>query len=403
MRIAFVTGGLKLGGSTIFLLNLAGELNARGVSNLVLSFEEEHPLAPDFEARKIQVIRQHQSRDVFEDRMSAILSELKKFSPTHVVACLGPESFEVLRYVPEGVARLGMVQSDDPLVYQTVSSYASFLDATIGVSRKTTHTLQSETALQSLRAHYLPYGVQVSMEQFIRTENAQDPLRVIYLGRLDQEQKRVRLLPVIREQLNRAGVSSWWTIAGDGPERSFLEREMRTGAHEAAISFPGVIAYDEVPHLLQKHDIFLLPSIYEGLPLSLLEAMAAGAVPVVSDLASGMREVVDETNGILVQPENTDGYAAGIAELHHNRLLLREKARNARDRILDGFSSAAMTDRWLAALASHKQQIATWPALPRILAPMTASHPLLFSSAGRVLRRLSKRVSRFRLSPHFLI
>src|SRR4051812_44489850 len=105
LRLAFVTGVLDLGGSTTFLLNLATELQSRGIANLILSFEEDHPLANDFAAKKIRVIRQDQSRDVFEDRMRQVLRELDAFSPTHVITCLSPESFEVLRYVPPGIPR----------------------------------------------------------------------------------------------------------------------------------------------------------------------------------------------------------------------------------------------------------------------------------------------------------
>src|SRR5205807_6087183 len=113
----------------------------------------------------IQVIRQRDTHDIFEDRMSAILSEIHRFSPSHIIACLGPESFEVLRYVPPGVPRLGMVQSDDPRVYRGLSSYAPFMDATIGVSRKAVQTLRSESALHSLPAHYLPYGITIPPER----------------------------------------------------------------------------------------------------------------------------------------------------------------------------------------------------------------------------------------------
>jgi colanic acid/amylovoran biosynthesis glycosyltransferase len=392
MRIAFVTGGLKMGGSTTFLLNLAGELESRGIPNVVLSFEEEHPLASDFEAREVEVIRQRETRDVFEDRMSAVLSELNRFSPTHIIACLGPESFEVLRYVPSGVRRLGMVQSDDPRVYRTLSAYTAFMDATVGVSQKAVQTLRNESSLRSLPAHYLPYGISIPPEPSPQARNTHDPLRIIYLGRLHQEQKRARLFPGIQKQLIAAGVPFSWTIAGDGPERSFLEVEMRRANHHAAIRFAGTVPYHDVPRLLQQHDVFLLPSVYEGLPLSLLEAMASGVVPVVSDLASGIRDVVDETTGILVQPDDVDGYGRGIADLHHNRDLLNQKARDARRRVVAEFSAAAMADRWLATLALYPHREVTWPTSCRIFAMVTAPHAFRFTTVGRVLRKLTKQI-----------
>ena len=391
MRLSFITGVLDLGGSTTFLLNLTSELQSRGIPNLVLSFEENHPLAADFAANKIRVIRQHNSRGVFEDRMTNVLSELRSFSPTHVIACLSPESFEVLRYVPSEVPRFGMVQSDDPAVYRTLSAYASYMNATIGVSQKSISTLQSHATLGLIPSHYLPYGIPILPGRF-RPLNRQAPLRIIYLGRLDQEQKRVRLLPLIQRQLVQMGIPFSWTIAGEGPERDFLETEMK-GSELCQITFTGTVSYGDVPRLLEQHDVLILASNYEGLPLSLLEAMAAGVVPVVSDLTSGIREVVDETNGILVDPDNVDGFAAGIDELDKDRLALNEKSRNARSRVVEKFSTAAMTDRWLKLLGSYPSLGATWQTKFKVLAPVTAPYPILFTTPGRLLRRMSKRFS----------
>jgi glycosyltransferase involved in cell wall biosynthesis len=213
------------------------------------------------------------------------------------------------------------------------------------------------------------------------------PLRILYLGRLEQIQKRVRLFPVILRQLKDAGIPFNWTIAGDGPERSALEQQMKDTASDQRVSFVGKVAYADVPKLLANHDVFLLASDYEGLPLSLLEAAGHGLVPVVSDLPSGIREIVDETTGIRVAPENVAGYAAAVIRLHQQRDQLEALSRGAREKVQGAFSVTAMTDRWLAAIPVATPQTPVWPREFKIQPILGARNKWWFSAPARILRR----------------
>src|SRR5882757_2039119 len=98
-RIALISGGLSLGGSTTFLINFAGELVRRGIPVEVISFERENPLTSDFQRQNIPVLCLDQRRMIFEDRLKIILENLVRFGPTATVSVLGSLSFEVLRYL----------------------------------------------------------------------------------------------------------------------------------------------------------------------------------------------------------------------------------------------------------------------------------------------------------------
>jgi len=397
LRIALVSGGLKLGGSTTFLCNLGGELVRRAIPVEVLSFELENPLAPEFNRLGVPVILQDDHRLIFEDRLSAILLRLRQFQPTVVLACLSAVSFEVLRYLPSGVLRVGLVQSHDPAVYQMVQFYAAHLDAIVGVSRTIQETLEAMPEFAKVCVIYLPYGVPMIETLPIAGLLSGTPLRILYLGRLEHEQKRVRLFPKILEHLKASGIPFHWTVAGDGSEKDFLQSAMKSGA-EQTVSFPGTVPYAEVPEVLGQHDIYLLASDYEGLPLSLLEAMGCGLVPVASDLTSGIREIVDETTGKRVNPENLDGYAEAIIWLHHHRAEMSRLSENARARVRSEFSVAAMTNRWLKALPTPSRAI-EWPKGWSIKPPLTMPRPVYFSQPMRILRRLALWLRRWRTDP----
>src|SRR6266581_9346655 len=156
MRLALVSGGLKLGGSTTFLCNLAGELVRRRIPVEVLSFELDNPLASDFERLNIPVLCQDDRRAIFEDRLQAVLLELRRFMPTIVVANLSASSFEVLRYLPAGVLRVGAVHSHDPGAYNMVRFYAGQVGLMAAVSRTIEQTLTAMPEFARVPISYLP-------------------------------------------------------------------------------------------------------------------------------------------------------------------------------------------------------------------------------------------------------
>ena len=393
LRLALVTGGLPLGGSTTFLCNLAGELVRREIPAEVLSFEHANPLASDFRRLNIPVLCLDDRRFIFEDRMQAVLRRLGEFKPSVVVANLGTTSFEVLRYVPAGIFRIGMVHADDSIVHAIVRHYAGVVDLMVVVSETIWHKIENHAGFAGVPVKYLPLGVRMPENGMVRKPGSGAPLRILYLGRLAQAQKRVRLFPQILDRLQSSGIPFHWTIVGEGEEKEFLEQAMKSAPRQT-ISFLGKIAYDQVPETLRAHDIFLLASDYEGLPLSLLEAMGHGLVPVVSDLASGIPEVVDATNGILVSVNDVEGYGRAIIYLHEHRDELAAKSAAARARVQTEFSVEAMTDRWLAAFPKEPPVIGAWPANWKIKPVLAARHPIYFSPPMRVFRRLAARFRR---------
>jgi glycosyltransferase involved in cell wall biosynthesis len=141
-------------------------------------------------------------------------------------------------------------------------------------------------------------------------------------------------------------------------------------------------------------DVILLPSAYEGLPLSLLEAMAHGVVPVVSDLPSGIREVVNSETGILVDPKNVDGYAAAILELDSDREDLAKKGLAASRLVRSSFSCETMADRWLKMLRELPSATTEWPVTQTVrYSIMMRRVGISFLPAFRPVGKLINRVS----------
>jgi glycosyltransferase involved in cell wall biosynthesis len=104
-------------------------------------------------------------------------------------------------------------------------------------------------------------------------------------------------------------------VIGDGPERGYLESlATRLGVSDRAI-FTGSLPRRQVFAFMMAAEVFLLNSLYEGLPHIILEAFAAG-LPVVATSAGGIREVVEDgVNGVLIPPGRKDLLLAAVDRL----------------------------------------------------------------------------------------
>lgn len=125
---------------------------------------------------------------------------------------------------------------------------------------------------------------------------------ILYLGRLDKAKGLGEIIEAART-LNWQGFKFKFKCFGAGP----YEQEFISGMHEAIgddFYFGGIVSGEEKFDAFATSDIFLLPSHFEGMPMALLEAMAAGCVPVVSDVGSISTAVNDGRNGYLIEPHN---------------------------------------------------------------------------------------------------
>src|SRR5208282_3559568 len=109
-------------------------------------------------------------------------------------------------------------------------------------------------------------------------------LRMLYVGRLERQQKRVQDLPAVLAAIARRGIPFRFSIVGDGAERGALEESFRTAGLADRVAFHGFLPPEQVRRAYLEHDVILSVSDYETGPMTVLEAMEAGCVPVATNI-----------------------------------------------------------------------------------------------------------------------
>jgi glycosyltransferase involved in cell wall biosynthesis len=237
------------------------------------------------------------------------------------------------------------LHSDDPDYWATASSLPPLRNGgkTICVSQH----IQAELAQQGgeSQAVVIPYGVSIPATT---THYSTHPFRVVYSGRLWEHQKRASLVveSLIRACQRSEAITA--TLIGDGYSRAACEQQVRDAGLGDRISFSGRLPFAGVQQILLQSQAILLMSDFEGLPVALLEAMAAGVVPVVRSIPSGIPEVVRQRETGLLVSDDPEQAAAALTALAEDHALWRRCSAASRQLVEERFSSDHCHGQWLA-------------------------------------------------------
>jgi glycosyltransferase involved in cell wall biosynthesis len=152
-----------------------------------------------------------------------------------------------------------------------------------------------------------------------------EPLRLLYTGRILHFQKRVYDLVELATRLRAAKVNATLTIAGDGPDLAELQQRIaKVGSRAIHVTFEPVRPPWEMDALLTSHHAFVQVSEFEGASVSLMEALAHGLVPAVTITRSGHDLLESDVNALTAPVGDMKRLAAQIA------LLARDANRHRR-------------------------------------------------------------------------
>jgi glycosyltransferase involved in cell wall biosynthesis len=193
----------------------------------------------------------------------------------------------------------------------------------------------------------IEFGERVGGDEDVRGETRRllgvsaDAFVVGWVGRMTAVKRTDDVLRAFRELLDR-GIDAYLCLVGDGPDRRDLERR----AHELGLVrrclFVGY--QDDVAPYYEAIDALLLPSVNEGTPVSVIEALAARR-PAVATRVGGVPDVVrDGVDGFLVETGDVDALADGLARLAQDRELRERLGAAGRARVLPRYAVERLID-----------------------------------------------------------
>jgi glycosyltransferase involved in cell wall biosynthesis len=169
--------------------------------------------------------------------------------------------------------------------------------------------------------------------------NAQKPPAVLFLGLITERKgvfDLVRAMPAVLS----SHPDCRFVIAGNGKLDALRAEAEKLGVLPS-LETPGWITGAEKTALLERASLFVLPSYFEAMPMSLLEAMAHG-LPCIASRVGGIPDVMaDKVEGLLLPPGKPDAWAEAVKDMLSDSLLAQAMGRAARDRVVGQFSAEA--------------------------------------------------------------
>jgi len=298
---------------------------------------------------------------------------------------------ELSRAHSSGMRVIGFGHTDQDHYYRHLTYYEPMIHRFVAVSDEIADRLKRYLPHRAEHIEVRPYPIVVPKE-FARTYTPPDqPLRLVYAGRFEFHQKRVLDLLGVAQLLVERGVNFRLDLYGEGQhEKPFRKAMARLPeAVRRRLTCHPRVAAEQMSAVWAGADVCLLTSAYEGISISMLEAMAHGCVPVVTRV-SGVASVIQTgRNGYFAEVGELYDLVGHLEALALDRALVARMGQSARNSIDDRFCPERYSE-WFLDLTKR-----VWNDEPRAFPPQlnaippgapTLRHRLQFRTKRRLLQ-----------------
>jgi glycosyltransferase involved in cell wall biosynthesis len=316
-----------IGGAELFAATLMRSLRSRGYEFAVVTSHDYLDLPDEADFHGIPVHRfpfrtalAPAHAEALAPVRRRLAATLQAFAPDLIhVNGVGPSTFFCLQAIRADHVRLVVRLNREPFQHETRNTPGTLLehalqraDWVVAVSAAIATRARQLVPDVTARTSLIYSGIDVSKEP--PAPPPSDPPRLLCLGRLVHEKGfdlAIDAFATIRQRWPRARL----TVAGDGPERTALQNRAAERGVAEAIDFIGWVAPDDVPQVIARATMVVIPSRAEGLPVVAIQAAAMGK-PIVAARVGGLPEVVrDGETGLLVRNDDSGALGAAIGAL----------------------------------------------------------------------------------------
>jgi glycosyltransferase involved in cell wall biosynthesis len=352
LSIAQFTFGLGSGGQERVVVDLAKAFLSQGHRSLVCTTMARGPLESELIAHGIPVDClnlkvSYDPRGILPGIRYIIKNKVDVTIIHGTIGTLIPRLSSVLAKVP-AVIRVEHNVSHNKSYYHIITNkiLSLFEDRIVCVSEKARQSLLEVEGASKTIVEVIRNGL--STERFGEAhgliKRRGEVKRIGVVARFFEQKGHIYFIQAA-EQIVKMRKDVEFCFVGDGYLRPDIEKKVVEYDLQKYCRFLG--ERNDVHKLLQTFDVFVLPSLWEGLPISLLEAQYCGVPCVVTSVGGNPEVVRNEHNGFVVPPRNPGALATAIMRILSDGALASQFAARGKESFQKGFSMKRMTDDYL--------------------------------------------------------
>jgi glycosyltransferase involved in cell wall biosynthesis len=154
----------------------------------------------------------------------------------------------------------------------------------------------------------------VNLDMFHISKRNNNPCKIIHISCFEDKSKNISGLLESLKIIDDKGIDFQCTLIGEGMDLDLMKEKAKELQLINKVSFTGLLQGQALADELSSGDFLVLSSNYENMPVVILEALASG-LPVVSTNVGGIKEMIDDTKGILVEPRNKEALAEAMIKM----------------------------------------------------------------------------------------
>ncbi len=350
MRVMLITPTLNLGGAEIMVENLANALNKLDQEVTVVSlYTCSSPITERLESNKTDVRYLEKKKGLDLSMISKLLRLMREIKPDVVHSHNNAMQYAIPAAIMAGVKKRthtvhsiaekelgGLAKKAAKVLYRFFNLIP------IALSEAVADTVEQVYKIEKEKIPVIFNGMDLCKCKQKVEYCSKDTFNILHIGRFAKEKNHTMLIRAF-SKFHSIYTDSTLTLLGDGDERKTIEQTIIECGVQDSVKLMGNQA--DVYGFLSKADIFVLPSLYEGIPLSMIEAMGTG-LPIVASRVGGIPDmVIDGESAILIDVDEK-ALVDALVTLYENEELRKKIGENTQKAAV-AFSSEEMARKYL--------------------------------------------------------
>ena len=328
--VELADAGICLGGIETWAMMVTRDFRKRGYPTELWLRKQQQDIPEELKEAVVEIDYDYSRyKESIEETVKMLIEKLPCTVISNWQSQVMVAAILVKRMYPEQIKIISVIHNDKKVLYRRQKYMEKDTDIIFGVSRKICQTFITEYGIDKNKVIYKESPVRCVDFEKKYTLSQAEPVKIGYAARITKYQKRADLLVELVNKINKMNLNVEFEIAGDG---NYFERFKRDiDLSKGNVKVLGNLPREKMQAFWRDKDIFINISDFEGVGLSMLEAMSNGVVPIETDVAGADEFIKNGVNGYYVSIGDVEGMIAKIKLLVDDRNKMESMGRISRE------------------------------------------------------------------------